>query len=75
MCTVNMNVQCGHIGVCCEVHPCGVVITQTRVCAPFQQRTHRLNGSPHRDSSKVLQSMWEPVCSYMEKETIISSML
>ena len=32
--TVHMNAQCGHIGVCCEVHPCGVVTTQTWVCVP-----------------------------------------
>ena len=31
-------------------------------------RPHRLNESSHRDDSKALQSMWEPVGSYREKE-------
>ena len=44
--TVHMNVQSGHIGVCCEVHPCGVVTTQTWVCAPFQHRTCTPEMSP-----------------------------
>ena len=34
------------IGVCCEVHPCGVVTTQTWVCAPFQHRTCTPEMSP-----------------------------